>query len=239
MPRIRVFAGPNGSGKSTIIHKLRETINFGAYLNADDIERTLSNKGFLNIDNYNLNLIQEDWAVYSTAPRSMAKLLLKSTKVKISRNILICSITKYDNYLAATITDFLRYKLLQNHKSFSFETVMSHPSKVDLMSSAKKDGYRTYLYYICTESPYININRVNIRVQKGGHPVPNEKIQQRYYRSLELLPKAIAASSRAYIFDNSGKNYNWVAEVTKGVKLNLKVKNPPNWFQQYYLDAIA
>jgi len=49
--RLRVFAGPNGSGKSTVIKYVREykstgkLIDFGYYINADDIAASLRNKG--------------------------------------------------------------------------------------------------------------------------------------------------------------------------------------------------
>jgi predicted ABC-type ATPase len=89
-------------------------------------------------------------------------------------------------------------------KVVTFETVMSSEDKVAFMLKAKASGYRTYLYFVATEDPDININRVKNRVAAGGHPVPTEKIVQRYGRCLNLLPAAIAASNRAYIFDNSG-----------------------------------
>lgn len=42
MPVLTVIAGPNGSGKSTLTEKLRaQGIEFGNYLNADDIARDL------------------------------------------------------------------------------------------------------------------------------------------------------------------------------------------------------
>ncbi len=69
---------------------------------------------------------------------------------------------------------------------------------------------------MATESPEININRVANRVDDGGHDVAQDKIVERYYRSLELLPSAIAASDRAYIFDNSGEKAVLLAEITNG-----------------------
>ena len=45
--RLRIFAGPNGSGKTTIINSVRaakvndKPIDFGNYINADDITRDL------------------------------------------------------------------------------------------------------------------------------------------------------------------------------------------------------
>lgn len=38
-PRIRMFAGPNGSGKSTVKDYLLPQ-HIGAYLNADELEKT-------------------------------------------------------------------------------------------------------------------------------------------------------------------------------------------------------
>lgn len=62
-------------------------------------------------------------------------------------------------------------------------------------------GYRTYLYYIATEDPRINVSRVKYRVTRGGHDVPEEKTVNRYHASLALLREAIRYSNRAYIFD--------------------------------------
>jgi predicted ABC-type ATPase len=61
---------------------------------------------------------------------------------------------------------------------------MSHPSKVALLARAQMAGYRTYLYFIATDDPAINISRVRNRVKLGGHAVPEDRIVQRYHRSL-------------------------------------------------------
>src|SRR5690606_9510281 len=90
-------------------------------------------------------------------------------------------------YFASVAADFLRQKLLERRVSLSFETVMSSPDKVALLAQAQALGYRTYLYYVATDDPAINVARVQARVQLGGHDVPEGKIPQRYYRSLDLL----------------------------------------------------
>ena len=49
--RLRVFAGPNGSGKSTVIDRVKKLkpggrpIDFGFYINADDIAALLRGNG--------------------------------------------------------------------------------------------------------------------------------------------------------------------------------------------------
>jgi predicted ABC-type ATPase len=105
---------------------------------------------------------------------------------------------------------------------------MSHPDKVDLFKNARHAGYKTYLYYICTDSAMINQRRVRNRVSEGGHDVPLDKIRSRYKRSLALLPDAINQAHRAYLFDNSEREHRLVAEFEGGRLVNSW--NPaPDW----------
>ncbi len=61
---------------------------------------------------------------------------------------------------------------------------MTHPSKLDFLREARIAGFRTYLYFVATEDPEINIGRVRARVQKNGHDVAHDKIISR----LQPLP---------------------------------------------------
>lgn len=120
---------------------------------------------------------------------------------------------------------------------------MSHGSKVELLKFARGLRYRTYLYFVATEDPAINISRVRNRIQLGGHAVPEDKIVERYYRSLDLLMSAIQQTNRAYIFDNSADNarhqHNWIAEITDGRILELRTAKVPAWFKRYVLDKMV
>ena len=106
------------------------------------------------------------------------------------------------------------------------------------MRRARLADIRVYLYYIATSDPEINKSRVQSRVDSGGHSVPEDKIQSRYYRSLELLYEAIRSSNRAYIFDNSTEDEDkvWIAEGTDGDHLTLCVDEVPDWFGHYVVD---
>jgi hypothetical protein len=59
----------------------------------------------------------------------------------------------FDSYLSAILTDFLRYKFLDAGKSFTFETVMSSPNKIEILKKAQEEGYRTYLLLCCNRRP--------------------------------------------------------------------------------------
>ena len=108
------------------------------------------------------------------------------------------------------------------------------------LAEAQQSGFRTYLYYIATSDPAINVSRVAHRVALGGHPVPREKIVERYHRSLALLRDAIGYTNRAYIFDNSvnstEQKHTWLAEITDGTKVELKTEKTPAWFVRAVLD---
>lgn len=120
---------------------------------------------------------------------------------------------------------------------------MSHPGKVDLLAEAQGAGYRTYLYYVATDDPEINISRVHNRVALGGHSVPDDKVVSRYHRSLDLLMEAIRRSNRAYVFDNSTDNadgrHTWLAEIIDGRALELKTDSVPAWFRRAVLDKVV
>lgn len=104
---------------------------------------------------------------------------------------------------AQQIADFQRQTCLDRRLDFSFETVMSHPSKVDFMIRADDAGYDVTLYFVCTSDPDINVSRVENRVAVGGHDVPRDRIIARYHRTLGLLPSAALIAKRTVLFDNS------------------------------------
>jgi predicted ABC-type ATPase len=147
-----------------------------------------------------------------------------------------------NSYFASVFADFLRQKLLAARRNFTFETVMSHPSKVELLAQAQAAGYRTYLYYVATDDPAINVSRVANRVKLNGHDVPPDLVEKRYYRSLDLLVSAIRHTDRAYIFDNSTENadrtHAWLAEITEGCTMELKADQIPAWFRRAVLEKI-
>ncbi len=240
-PRLRIIAGPNGSGKSTILESIKPDIR-GVYINADDIQRELQKTGSVSLE---FSGIQPD---IETAKQFFAdelnkrnnKNLVCANDIVISGNLIQFSERIKSDYHAAVAADFLRTELLAMRKSFTFETVMSHPSKVDFMREAQSVGYRTYLYYVATGDPEINVARIKARVLNGGHDVPEEKARSRYARSLELLPSAIKNSDRAYIFDNSGLpgETHWIAEITDGTDLEIRTEDVPDWFKKAVLDNI-
>jgi len=251
--RLRVFAGPNGSGKSTVINYVRnvkvngKAIDFGYYINADDIAQQLrlgdftfhpfrirvSNKDFQETTLAS-GLINEDF----TEHQFISSYTLRSNKIRLKS-------VKADERLAQIIADFLRKKLLRQKRKFSFETVFSHQSKLDIMREAIADGYKVYLYFVSTESPEINKFRVEARKMQNGHDVPPDKIVSRYYRSLDFLYDACQEAYQVFFFDNSleGQDSVMFAHFKKEKNKKkwdlLDEKKVPIWFRKYYSDKVG
>ena len=236
-----MFAGPNGSGKSTLIKTIRNDFNIGYFVNADEIENLLNQHKYLLLENYlKKKITQKDWEEFIENYQNDIRFKNRTfPKFSISDNILTLKISTntIDSYVASVIAEFLRLQLLLETSNFSFETVMSHTSKVDFLQQAKKAGFKTYLYFICTQDPEINIARVHNRVYKGGHDVENKKIKERYYRSLELLPKAFLLADRAFVIDNSNVNRTVILEKNDKDVL-LHTSKVPEWVNEFLLKKL-
>lgn len=232
--RLRIFAGPNGSGKSTLFETIASKFQVGDFINSDLIEKEISTKGYINLDRYELKLTEQDFENFKAEPSSVslfakAKKEKKQIDVRFKDNILVDKSKSTHSYEAAFITSFIRKYLLIKGKSYSFETVMSHSSKLDEIKDAKAKGFKTYLYFVCIEDPLINLSRIENRVEKGGHPVPKEKVIRRYVDTLSNLFPALKIIDKAYIFDNSTQSMNLFAEVKKE-QLEIVSDKIPNWF---------
>lgn len=242
--RFRMFAGPNGSGKSTLKNVLRPEL-LGVYLNPDDVESELKVAGHFDPGHWGIRgAAAEALCFFSNSQRlTETQPSASAWRLTDDRNGVDLSEVAITSYVAAEAVDFLCHKLLEAGVSFTVETVMSHPSKVDWLAEARRRGFRTYLYYIATEDPEINVSRVKNRVRLGGHDVPEQKIRSRYKRSLDLLVEAIKQTSRAYLFDNSNdsgpESRTWIAEVESGSTLVTKADTIPDWCSVHVLQKMT
>lgn len=243
MSRLRVFAGPNGSGKSTLFRQISQSFSVGPFINADLLEEQLVRSGLINLDSFQIKATEENFLAF-TKSASAQSLISKAVSeglmidVSLRENYIVDKSKVSHSYESALVAMFLRQMLLQSGKTFSYETVMSHVSKIAEIEQAKKLGFRTYLYFVCTEDPLLNIERVTNRVVKGGHPVSDEKVVSRYYRALEQLVPAMRVCDRTYFFDNSSAKMTLVAEAHSG-NLQVHQSKVPYWFADYVLTPFS
>ncbi len=237
MKRLRIFAGPNGSGKSTLFEGLKKSgeIHTDYYLSADRFEKTLREKGEFSFNAYGISVSDDEFKLHIINSSLLSKIggsdILKFITIEGGILKLALKEDAVNSYIASFVTSFLAEKLIKLGKSFSFETVMSHRSKLDLIRTAKQEGYRTYLYFLATESYKLNIERVQLRVQQGGHDVDNTKVKERFFRSLELMKEAVGLCNRSYVIDNT-YSFNLIYEIENGSKVLRKADKIPLWVSE-------
>jgi len=260
--RLRIFAGPNGSGKTTIINSIRNLkisgfpIDFGIYINADEIAKTLRG-GKFSFREYGLTKVSRSHFINSTLKSGLVNSSFNEKSFNKcftlnQRGSILLRDSSADEHLAQIIAEYLRTRLLNEGRKFSFETVFSHKSKIEFMKLAESRGYKIYLYFVSTESPEINISRVkDIRIRDGGHDVPAGKIKSRYYRTMDLLFDAAQLTYQAYFFDNSALFEGAASDASPAPFAHFKVvggekvwdkidqATVPNWFIKYYSEKAA
>ena len=86
------------------------------------------------------------------------------------------------------------------------ETVLSTRKYCPLVDAVRvKQGF-VGLIYVALTSPMIAKERVAARVQRGGHGIPDEKIDQRWKRSLGHLPWFASQATAFWVIDNSSSD---------------------------------
>ena len=75
-------------------------------------------------------------------------------------------------------------ELLKEESSFAIETTLATRSYVSLIKDARQKGYKIILLFFWLNSPEVAFERVASRVKKGGHNIPQDVIERRYYREI-------------------------------------------------------
>lgn len=142
-----------------------------------------------------------------------------------------------DAYAASKEAAAQREQCITARRSFVSETVFSHPSKLTLIETALAAGYRVVLYHINVRHPGMSVARVAARVVMGGHPVPENKIRERYDRNQTLIRKAATLATVNHVYDNSrlGIPPRWLLTFKKGHLVARCGDLLPDWTVSLYL----
>ena len=123
------------------------------------------------------------------------------------------------SYEAARVAARTRDALIRVRQSFIAETVFSHPSKLDLIDVAHSAGYAVFLHVLLVPEE-LAVRRVHLRVEAGGHSVPEAKIRQRYERLWSLVAVAVGRADAATVYDNTRlEGPRIVARLVHGVQV--------------------
>jgi len=126
--RLRVFAGPNGSGKSTVIQSVRnqkvngKPIDFGIYVNADDIADKLRKHAFSFVE-YKVSTNKKEFTQIAVGSGLVGNEFDKAdflSSFMLKGDIIKLKDIKANERLAQIIADFLRKKLLMEKEEVFF-----------------------------------------------------------------------------------------------------------------------
>ena len=96
--------------------------------------------------------------------------------------------------------------LIKQHITFAIETTLTTGTYVKLIKMAQSLGYKVHLLFFWLRSPEIAYNRVDKRVREGGHNIPREVIDRRYWRGLKnFFEKFITIVDYWALYDNNDK----------------------------------
>lgn len=103
--------------------------------------------------------------------------------------------------------------LLHQNQSFAFETTLSTRSYKNKVIQAKKQGYSVTLLFFWLNNVDLAKERVKTRVIEGGHNIPEDVIERRYYKGINnLFAIYLDLVDGVLIFDNSYGKHELIAQ---------------------------
>lgn len=113
-------------------------------------------------------------------------------------------------------------ELLKAGENFAFETTLSTRSYKNKIIQAKEKGYTITLLFFWLKNVELAIERVKIRVEEGGHNIPENVIERRYFRGINNLFKIyLPIVDGALIFDNSYGKHELIAQKTVDIHIDM------------------
>jgi predicted ABC-type ATPase len=112
------------------------------------------------------------------------------------------------------------------HQTVGVETVLSTGKYRKLIRHARGRGFEIRLIYVLLKSADLQRERIRLRVEEGGHFVPDEKVRSRRLRSFRQIRWFCMHADRAYFFDNSTGDPELIATREQGTILVLRNRIP-------------
>ncbi|HVN63277.1 MAG TPA: zeta toxin family protein [Candidatus Binataceae bacterium] len=120
------------------------------------------------------------------------------------------------NYWAANAVPEHAIRCIDAGESIAVETVLSSGKYERIISRAHAAGHQVGMIYLAVESAKVLKKRVANRYEAGGHTVPDEKIKDRWKRSLDWLVKFAPAMDGLFVFDSTSSGLKLLAQKNQG-----------------------
>ena len=122
-------------------------------------------------------------------------------------------------------------ELLIRHVDFAIETTLTTKSYLITIKRAQQIGYKVTLLFFWLNDVELAIERVAVRVQEGGHYIPEEVIRRRYKKGIENVNSFIAICDYWMLIDNSLGIMEFIAEGNFNKEKSIFVKE--SWIKLF------
>jgi predicted ABC-type ATPase len=121
---------------------------------------------------------------------------------------------------------------IHDGRSFAYETTLRTDITFRQANEARANGFLTVLLYVALDDVELNISRVAIRADGGGHSAPPDEIRRIHSASMKNLGRAIQEFDEVRVFDNSryDSGPDLVLEAIDG-RIRYVADGAPAWLQ--------
>ena len=125
-------------------------------------------------------------------------------------------------------------ELVSQNENFAFETTLSTRSYKNRILDAKVKNYNVTLLFFWLKNPELAKERVKTRVLEGGHNIPEDVIERRYYKGINnLFEIYLSIVDQALVFDNSEGRPDLIAEISASEELHILNETKFNELKSY------
>lgn len=97
-------------------------------------------------------------------------------------------------------------RALREDLNYAFETTLGANTIADMLLDGMRGGAQIHVWYAGLSSPELHMQRVQARVNAGGHDIPESKIRARYLSSRANLIRLLPHLASLRVYDNSTEN---------------------------------
>ena len=126
-------------------------------------------------------------------------------------------------------------ELFSENEIFAFETTLATKSYKEKILKDQENGYFVTLLFFWLKNTELAKERVKTRVLEGGHHIPDDIIERRYYNGiLNLFNIYLPIVDQLLIFDNSEGKHKLIAEKNDGEQISIIREEEFNQIRKYY-----
>jgi predicted ABC-type ATPase len=107
-----------------------------------------------------------------------------------------------DVYASGRVAHHKIDECIAKKQSFNWEFTLISNYVVKVLRRAKEAGFQTRLNFILVDDVEVSLKRIENRVKKGGHGIPEDVVRSRFERQLINMDIAIPMIDMCVFFDN-------------------------------------